>query len=1216
MLCVTVDAKPPGVTVGTVEPSHLDCAATWDGSRASPDVWPHQDRGTLPCDRRPGVGRRPEDRPLEQKGRRDQRAAALARRLNVRIDARLSRLVAAAFLAVMLAPATARPREPDGAVARAVSIQGTVEVQRAGASQWEPAKLNDTFSAGDTVRVRRRSRADLALLDQSVLRLNEDTAVTLQPVKPEHTGVLDLVRGAVHFFSRGPRSLEVKTEFVAAGVRGTEFCVIVGPDDALITVFEGTVLAENPRGSLTLVGGQSAVAERGSGPVLRVVARPRDAVHWALHYPPVLDPRPDDFPGGTGWQDTLRKSVAAYRQGDLKQAFDAIADVPPSVEDARVLTYRAQLLLAVGRADEAGTDLDRGLAAAPGNADALALQAIVAVVQNDKERALDLARRAVQVAPESATAHVALSYAQQARFDLAGARSSLGRAVQADPQNALAWARLAEVHSSFGDRGKALEAARRATALAPDLSRTQTVLGFAYLTEVEVARAKETFERAIALDTADPLARLGLGLALIREGRLDRGAREIEIAASLDPGNALIRSYLGKTYYEEKRTGLDEREYAMAKGLDALDPTPLLYDAIAKQTTNRPVEALHDLERAIELNDNRAVYRSRLLLDGDLAARSASLARIYSDLGFQQLALAEGWKSLGTDPSSHSAHRLLADSYSALPRHEVARVSELLQAQLLQGINITPVQPRLAESNLFLISQGGPGVLSFNEFNPMFDRDRLAFQLNGLGAEHSTYGVEPVVAGTYRNLSFSAGYTHFETNGFRVNGDQRDDIANAFMQADLTSRTSVQAEYRRRETDRGDLEPRFFADEIRPPRRDSESKDTVRLGARHTSGPGSIVLASAMYQRARLDSVTRDIDPVFQRLEVHQNDHAFAGELQHLFRSGSLDLVMGAGYFEVDGEDFSAATLALPPPPDGPGTIVVREPIDPLTRHGNAYVYAHVRCPAGVKLTLGASGDVLRSKTGGDREQVNPKVGVTWSPLAATTLRASAFRALKRTLITDQTLEPLDVAGFNQLFDDVPATRSWRYGVGADQKFSRTVFGGVEGTRRDMTVPIQVDSGGSQERREFSWKEYLARSYLYWAPGSWLALRAEYFFERLMRDGPFGTGGVREASTHRVPLGLAVFHPSGLSAFAGATYYRQTGTFGDVEPFRAGRDRFWLVDGGVRMQLPRRYGSIGVVATNVLNQRFRFFENSGFENQNPTIQPARTVLARLTLAIP
>ena len=228
------------------------------------------------------------------------------------------------------------------------------------------------------------------------------------------------------------------------------------------------------------------------------------------------------------------------------------------------------------------------------------------------------------------------------------------------------------------------------------------VSGFAFLAQVKTAESRAAFETAIELDNADPLSRLGLGLAIIRDGDLDAGGREIEIAASLDPNNSIVRSYLGKTYFEEKRTDLDGREYAIAKELDPNDPTPWFYDAIRKQTINRPVEALQDMQKSIELNDNRAVYRSRLLLDQDLAARSASLGRIYNDLGFQQLGLVEGWKSVNTAPSDYSAHRLLADLYAALPRHEIARVSELLQSQLLQPINITPVQPQLAESNLFI----------------------------------------------------------------------------------------------------------------------------------------------------------------------------------------------------------------------------------------------------------------------------------------------------------------------------------------------------------------------------------------------------------------------------------------------------------------------------------------------------------------------------------
>jgi hypothetical protein len=84
-------------------------------------------------------------------------------------------------------------------VGRAVSVQGTVEAQRVGDTQWQPVRLNDTFRAGDQIRVRDRSRADVAMLDQSVLRLNANTTITVQPVKEERTGVVDLIRGAVHF---------------------------------------------------------------------------------------------------------------------------------------------------------------------------------------------------------------------------------------------------------------------------------------------------------------------------------------------------------------------------------------------------------------------------------------------------------------------------------------------------------------------------------------------------------------------------------------------------------------------------------------------------------------------------------------------------------------------------------------------------------------------------------------------------------------------------------------------------------------------------------------------------------------------------------------------------------------------------------------------------------------------------------------------------------
>jgi tetratricopeptide (TPR) repeat protein len=1123
---------------------------------------------------------------------------------------RWCRILFAVLLTGLLPPDPAAAQS----IATAVSVQGTVEVQRAEQTAWQPVKLNEIFAAGDTVRAQARSRADIQLLDQSVLRLNQNTQITLQPAKEERTGVVNLARGAAHFFSRGPRSLEVNTPFAVAGVRGTEFFIEVEPDRTRLTIFEGTVLAENPIGSLMLTTGQSAVAERGQAPVMVVVVRPRDAVHWTLYYPPVLYFRPDEFPPGPDWRGMVRQSIDHYLRGDVHRAFQALDPIPPDVRDPRLFAYRAHLLLAVGRVDEARADIEQALRLAPDDPNAFALQAIIAVVQGERALALETAQRAVQAAPDSATARIAESYARQAHFDLEGARASLLRAVELDPQNALAWARLSELWASFAELDRTLEAAQRAVALEPNLSRTQTVLGYAHLMRVRIRQAKEAFERAIALDSADPLPRLGLGLARIRESRLHEGSRDIEAAASLDPSNAIIRSYLGKAYFEEKRLELDEREYAVAKELDPNDPTPWFYDAITKQTTNRPVEALRSLERAIELNDNRAVYRSSLLLDADLAARSAALGRIYQDLGFEQLALVEGWKSVNLDPTNFSAHRFLADSYAVLPRHEIARVSELLQSQLLQPLNVTPIQPRLAESNLFLIAAAGPETLGFNEFNPLFTRDGVRLLATGFVGEHNAWAGEGVLSGIFRQASFSAGYTHFETDGWRRNADQRDRIANAFLQLQLSHWTSVQGEYRYRDTRIGDLQLNFFPDDFRPNARQHVETNSFRVGLRHSFSPHSILLFSVMYQRR--DATERDVPevPFIDAIELDIPDQeAMSWEVQHLFRSRWVNTVVGGGYFDVDSRRTTRTAFNLPSPPFPPPPQIVTVTDDIGVSHVNLYVYSYVRLPAAITLTLGISGDFFDtdSSDSESRNQANPKVGVVWSPLPGTTVRAAAFRVLKRTLITDQTLEPTQVAGFNQFFDDLNSTDAWRYGIAVDQKFSPSLFGGLEFARREVSIPFREITPTTDLVRRGDGREDLVRAYVYWTPHQWVALSVDYLYERFANDEVVAFF-FRDVTTHRVPLGLRVFHPSGVSTFLRTTYVTQEGTFirRGAPDFEPGHETFWVVDAAVSYRLPRRRGFVTVGATNLLDERFRFQET---DFRNPTLQPARMGFARLTL---
>jgi hypothetical protein len=486
-------------------------------------------------------------------------------------------------------------------------------------------------------------------------------------------------------------------------------------------------------------------------------------------------------------------------------------------------------------------------------------------------------------------------------------------------------------------------------------------------------------------------------------------------------------------------------------------------------------------------------------------------------------------------------------------------------------------------------------------------------QVSGLGGEQNTWAGEGVLAGLYKNVSFSLGGSHFTTDGFRKNADQLDNLANAFVQLELSPQTSLLAEYRYRKTERGDLRLRFFPDDFFPGERNEAEKHTIRLGGRHAFSPGSIILGSFSYQDA--NTSLRDDQPPEPELRFLENltpQKAFGAELQHLFRSQYFNLTSGAGYFHIDGNIQSTRGLLELPPRD------VSTTVNTQVRHVNAYAYGYINLLKDVTFTLGASVDSLSGDfPGDDTTQFNPKFGVTWNPFAATTVRAAVFRTLTRTLITQQTLEPTQVAGFNQFFDDGNFVKTWRYGGAIDQKFSRDVFGGVEVARRNLKVPF-LDFGANPENPptgEADWSEDLGRAYLFWMPHPRLALRAEYLFERFKRDEQ-RPDGLTELNSHRVPLGISIFHPSGVSASVMATYFNQKGDFTGATDtnFRSGHDEFWTIDAAINYRLPKRWGFITVGATNLFDTEFKFFEAD--LNNNPSIHPVRTFFARVTLAWP
>ena len=217
-----------------------------------------------------------------------------------------------------------------------------------------------------------------------------------------------------------------------ATVEGTEFVIRVDANETNISVLEGTVRVENSLGKLLLKGGEAAVAKAGEGPKRQLDIRPRDAVQWALYYPPILDVSKDAVTGPN--QQILGDALSQYQAGDIRLALDQLNAIPQEQRDPQFWGIRAGLLLSVGQIDKATMDISEALRQEPNNGTALALRSLVALVNNHKDDALQLANQSVASSPESSVGHVALSYAQQAHFDIEQALASAQQAASLSPK--------------------------------------------------------------------------------------------------------------------------------------------------------------------------------------------------------------------------------------------------------------------------------------------------------------------------------------------------------------------------------------------------------------------------------------------------------------------------------------------------------------------------------------------------------------------------------------------------------------------------------------------------------------------------------------------------------------------------------------------------------------------------------------------------------------
>jgi phage tail protein X len=135
-------------------------------------------------------------------------------------------------------------------------LEGQVQVKKSGETQWAPGRPNMILGENDQIKVLARSRAELILDNQSVLRLSENTVLTIQKLEEEKTTGKENTRMRISlgrvwvkvskFFNPASRS-DMKTPTVIAGVQGTIYQLsVAGDQSTTIQVYEGAVNVYNP----------------------------------------------------------------------------------------------------------------------------------------------------------------------------------------------------------------------------------------------------------------------------------------------------------------------------------------------------------------------------------------------------------------------------------------------------------------------------------------------------------------------------------------------------------------------------------------------------------------------------------------------------------------------------------------------------------------------------------------------------------------------------------------------------------------------------------------------------------------------------------------------------------------------------------------------------------------------------------------------------------
>jgi len=522
-------------------------------------------------------------------------------------------------------------------------------------------------------------------------------------------------------------------------------------------------------------------------------------------YVQLLQEIPSDQQDKNVLADALMVRALAYlgiqKPESAKEALLLAETIKP--DEPQVKLAIAQVQAAQNDLPGAEANVDKALAMAPENVEALLMKGELRRLQGDHAAAIGYLDRVIAAQPDNARAHLARAAALIDTGEHEKAAEDLNKILGGQPDHPIANYLLALMRAKTGDytgardalqaggaplveympavflsgaisyaRGEmeqAIDSLRRVLTMTPDHVAARKLMAAALVRDKEPQRAIEIAEPMVTPETTDVQLLTLLGSAYLQAGRYDEASQLFERAAAASPDAAAIRMQLALTRFAGGETDAAVGELQSAIELDPdesqaqiflallhmkegrFDEALTVIDGVAKLLPDNPVT--DNLRGAALLGKNdmegaRAAFEAALVKKKDFVPAMMNLAELDRKTGNVEAAMRRYGEIVAVNPSDTRARISMAEVAMQSGDRDAARkvLDEAISA------NPTDPAPRVALVELYLrtgspdraLSAASEGILNLPD-NPTM--------LRTLGLAQKAAGDMLGAIDTYRKLT-------------------------------------------------------------------------------------------------------------------------------------------------------------------------------------------------------------------------------------------------------------------------------------------------------------------------------------------------------------------------------------------------------------------------------------------------------------------------------